>query len=135
MEHVSTCSQQHVTHVLRFTTAFMEVGTNGRTALHSLTLCIFLLACTSQVHYICLGEFSRSMLHSSRFAAGIVDLFACCPNSFFPESGLGCGRTALCSLISVCCGLLSTFQGVRRCFFSSLLSLQSKVQLRAPLAL
>lgn len=119
MGHVSTCSHQQVAHPW-ITPAPMEVGTDGRTALHSLTLCVFLLACSSQVRYMCLGEFSRSMLRSPRFAAGIAGLFACCPNSFFPGSGLGCGRTALCSLTSVCCGLLSTFQGVQGWFFLQL---------------
>lgn len=125
MEHVSTCLHQQVAH-LRITPALTEVGTDGCAALHSLTLCIFLLACSSRVHDMCLGEFSSSMLCSPRFAAAIVGLFACCLNSFFPGSGLGCGRAALCSLTSVCCGLLSTFQGVWGCSFLQLAFLANR---------
>lgn len=73
---------------------------------------------SSQVRYLCLGEFSGSMLRRPRFAAGIVGLFARCPSSLFPGSGLGCGRAALCSLTGVRRGLLSAFQGVRGCVFS-----------------
>jgi len=115
MGHVSACVHQQVAH-LWITPALTEVGADGRTALHSLTLRVSLPACSSQVHYMCLGEFSRSVLCSPRFTAGIVGQFACCRNSSFPGSGLGCGKTAQCSLISVCCGLPSALQGVRGCF-------------------
>lgn len=116
MGDVSTCLHQKVSRLLWIMPALTEVGTDGRSALHSLTLCVSLLACSSQVCYMCLGEFSTSVLHCPRFIAGIVGLFACCLDSSFPESGLGHGRTALCSPTSLCCGL-SAFQGVRGWLF------------------
>lgn len=61
-----------------------------------------------------MGELSRSMLRSPRFAEGIVGLFACCHNGFFTGSGLGCGRTAQGSL-TLCLPVLWVTEHISRC--------------------